>query len=171
MCGNNWGGPPREGAQLRMAVLARHDGPEDTGRSRLGGDRWQGAGSNYRRRARRARGDVTMCRAIFVRTGASHPGCPRRGRRRPNQAISIRWIPARDYGAALGAHGCGAFHADCDGQAGSHRRRGTVPATRLPRPPNNHLQYAFTWFGLGAALIAVFVSWAVQQKSGAPPVA
>jgi surfeit locus 1 family protein len=30
----------------------------------------------------------------------------------------------------------------------------------LPTPPNNHLQYAFTWFGLAGALLAVFVAWA-----------
>jgi surfeit locus 1 family protein len=39
-----------------------------------------------------------------------------------------------------------------------------VPAEALPRPPNNHLNYAFTWFGLAAALVAVFVSWAVKGK-------
>lgn len=35
-----------------------------------------------------------------------------------------------------------------------------VPATALPRPPNNHLQYAFTWFGLAGALLLVFGSYA-----------
>ena len=43
--------------------------------------------------------------------------------------------------------------------AGRHGRRegpgDPVPATALPRPPNNHLQYAFTWFGLAAALVGV----------------
>lgn len=34
-----------------------------------------------------------------------------------------------------------------------------VPALQLPRPPNNHLLYAFTWFGLGGALLAVFASY------------
>jgi surfeit locus 1 family protein len=33
------------------------------------------------------------------------------------------------------------------------------PADSLPRPPNNHLQYALTWFGLAAALLGVFASW------------
>jgi surfeit locus 1 family protein len=37
---------------------------------------------------------------------------------------------------------------------------GPIPADSLPQPPNNHLQYAFTWFGLAAALLAVFVAWA-----------
>ena len=35
-----------------------------------------------------------------------------------------------------------------------------VPADALPRPVNNHLQYALTWFGLAAALLGVFVAWA-----------
>ena len=35
-----------------------------------------------------------------------------------------------------------------------------IPAEHLPRPPNNHLQYAITWYGLAAALVVVFVSYA-----------
>lgn len=31
-----------------------------------------------------------------------------------------------------------------------------MPAQALPRPPNDHLGYAATWFGLSACLIAVF---------------
>ncbi len=38
------------------------------------------------------------------------------------------------------------------------------PADALPRPPNNHLQYALTWFGLAAALLAVFGSWALTKR-------
>jgi surfeit locus 1 family protein len=34
------------------------------------------------------------------------------------------------------------------------------PAEALPQPVNNHLQYAFTWFGLAGALLAVYLSWA-----------
>jgi surfeit locus 1 family protein len=41
------------------------------------------------------------------------------------------------------------------------------PADALPRPPNNHLQYALTWFGLAGALLAVFGSWVIQgRKAG-----
>ena len=32
-----------------------------------------------------------------------------------------------------------------------------IPAEHLPRPANNHLQYAITWYGLAAALVVVFV--------------
>ncbi len=31
-----------------------------------------------------------------------------------------------------------------------------APATAMPRPPNDHLQYALTWFGLAAVLLVVF---------------
>ena len=35
-----------------------------------------------------------------------------------------------------------------------------IPAEHLPRPPNNHLAYAITWYGLAAALLVIFVVWA-----------
>ncbi|WP_428487578.1 SURF1 family protein [Rhodopila sp.] len=35
-----------------------------------------------------------------------------------------------------------------------------VPAQTLPRPPNNHLTYAITWYGLAVALIVIFIVWA-----------
>jgi surfeit locus 1 family protein len=31
-----------------------------------------------------------------------------------------------------------------------------IPAEHLPRPPNNHLQYVITWYGLAAALLVIF---------------
>ncbi len=31
-----------------------------------------------------------------------------------------------------------------------------APATEMPRPPNNHLQYALTWFGLAVTLLVIF---------------
>jgi surfeit locus 1 family protein len=34
------------------------------------------------------------------------------------------------------------------------------PARHLPRPPNNHLSYVITWYGLAVALVAVFLTWA-----------
>jgi surfeit locus 1 family protein len=37
------------------------------------------------------------------------------------------------------------------------------PARHLPRPPNNHLSYAITWYGLAVALIVVFIVWARQR--------
>jgi surfeit locus 1 family protein len=43
---------------------------------------------------------------------------------------------------------------------------GPIPADALPSPPNNHLQYAFTWFGLAGALVAVFVAWVRKPQHG-----
>jgi surfeit locus 1 family protein len=37
------------------------------------------------------------------------------------------------------------------------------PAQHLPQPPNNHLGYALTWFGLAAMLLGVFVTYARQK--------
>jgi surfeit locus 1 family protein len=34
------------------------------------------------------------------------------------------------------------------------------PARHLPQPPNNHLSYAITWYGLSVALLAIFTIWA-----------
>ncbi len=34
------------------------------------------------------------------------------------------------------------------------------PAGILPRPPNDHLNYALTWFGLALALVVVFAAYA-----------
>lgn len=34
-----------------------------------------------------------------------------------------------------------------------------APAQHLPRPPNNHLSYAITWYGLAVALLIIFGAW------------
>jgi surfeit locus 1 family protein len=36
------------------------------------------------------------------------------------------------------------------------------PARHLPRPPNDHLSYAITWFGLALALAVIFVVWSAK---------
>jgi len=41
-----------------------------------------------------------------------------------------------------------------------------IPAQHLPRPPNDHLSYAITWYGLAVAAIVVFTVWA--RKKPAP---
>lgn len=33
-----------------------------------------------------------------------------------------------------------------------------APAQHLPQPPNNHLNYAITWYGLAAALVVIFLA-------------
>ena len=42
------------------------------------------------------------------------------------------------------------------------------PATALPRPANNHLSYAITWFGLAASLLVIFAIYA--RRALRPPV-
>ena len=39
------------------------------------------------------------------------------------------------------------------------------PAHHLPRPPNNHLAYVITWYGLAGALVVIFLIWA---RKGSP---
>ncbi len=34
-----------------------------------------------------------------------------------------------------------------------------APAQHLPRPPNNHLSYVITWYGLAASLVVIFSVW------------
>jgi surfeit locus 1 family protein len=34
------------------------------------------------------------------------------------------------------------------------------PAQALPRPPNDHLSYAITWYGLAATLVVIFLAYA-----------
>ena len=34
-----------------------------------------------------------------------------------------------------------------------------APAEHLPRPPNNHLSYVITWYGLAASLAVIFGVW------------
>jgi surfeit locus 1 family protein len=34
-----------------------------------------------------------------------------------------------------------------------------IPAEHLPRPPNNHLSYVITWYGLAVSLVVIFFVW------------
>jgi surfeit locus 1 family protein len=40
-----------------------------------------------------------------------------------------------------------------------------IPAEHLPRPPNNHLSYAITWYGLAVALVVIFAVWSRKALS------
>ncbi len=62
---------------------------------------------------------------------------------------------------ALGAPNAAPYILVAMGPAGN----GPIPAETLPRPVNNHLQYALTWFGLAGALLGVFIVWARPRKS------
>ena len=61
-------------------------------------------------------------------------------------------------GAALGLPRVSAFILVAMGPAPAERY--PDPARHLPQPPNNHLSYAITWYGLAAALVVIFVLWA-----------
>ena len=43
------------------------------------------------------------------------------------------------------------------------------PAPHLPRPPNNHLSYVVTWYGLAAALVVIFTIYARKGPTHAKP--
>ena len=45
---------------------------------------------------------------------------------------------------------------------------GPEPASSLPQPVNNHLNYALTWFGLAGSLIAVFIAWSIKRLGRDP---
>ncbi len=60
---------------------------------------------------------------------------------------------------ALGAHA--PFSIDAD--AGPDDRALPEGGETILAFPNNHLSYAFTWFGLAAALVCVFLVWAFTR--------
>ncbi len=39
-----------------------------------------------------------------------------------------------------------------------------APASSLPRPPNDHLSYAITWYGLAAVCVFVFLAYARKRR-------
>jgi surfeit locus 1 family protein len=78
----------------------------------------------------------------------------------PNADLAQRQFYALDppaIGRALGMSGLPPFTLIALGEA----RAGVFPqpATSLPRPPNNHLQYAVTWFSLAAIVLIGTAIW------------
>jgi surfeit locus 1 family protein len=144
------GGPPREGAQL-VGVLRRADGPDVV--VVLG---WVPAGDGAP--------DPLKAAGAASREPATIQGYIR-APDHPNwlsaaddpEKLHFYTLDARAIGLALGARNVAPFTLVAMGKQGSPDA--PVPADALPRPPNNHLEYAFTWFGLAAALVGVFLSW------------
>jgi surfeit locus 1 family protein len=66
--------------------------------------------------------------------------------------------PAK-IGASLGYSTVAPFTLVAIGPAGSV----PDPIQAMPRPPNDHLSYAITWFSLSAALVVVFVVYVRQM--------
>jgi surfeit locus 1 family protein len=67
-------------------------------------------------------------------------------------------LDASAIGSALGLHRVASFILV--GRGPSPPEHYPDPAHHLPRPPNNHLSYAITWYGLAVALVVIFVLWA-----------
>jgi surfeit locus 1 family protein len=65
-------------------------------------------------------------------------------------------VPA--ISAALGLHRVAPFFLVEMGPPPAERY--PDPERHLPRPPNNHLSYAITWYGLAVALVVIFGLWA-----------
>ena len=68
-------------------------------------------------------------------------------------------------GAALGLNSVAPFGLVALGSAGPGLPE---PARTLPRPTNNHLGYAITWYGTALALVGVFLVWARRRLKDAP---
>ena len=66
-------------------------------------------------------------------------------------------------GAALGLPGTAPYALVLLGPPGNLPE----PAQSLPRPRNNHLGYAITWYGLALSLIGVFAAFAWRMRKAA----
>ena len=72
-------------------------------------------------------------------------------------------LDATAIGAALGLRQVAPFILVALGPAPLERY--PDPARHLPRPANDHLSYAITWYGLAIALVVIFVLWARKVLS------
>jgi surfeit locus 1 family protein len=72
-------------------------------------------------------------------------------------------LDSRAIGVALGLHHVAPFLLVAIGAPPPERY--PDPERHLPRPPNNHLSYAITWYGLAVALVVIFVLWARKVLS------
>jgi surfeit locus 1 family protein len=77
-------------------------------------------------------------------------------------------LDPRAIGAAIGRPNIAPFvlvALAAETAAGGGVEHWPVPARSLPRPPNNHLSYVITWYGLAIALLAIFTIWARKGPS------
>lgn len=70
----------------------------------------------------------------------------------------------RDHAAIAAARGLGAVAPFYIDQEASVLENGPRAGPLRVRLPNNHLQYAITWFALAAALLTVFLVWAFRPR-------
>jgi surfeit locus 1 family protein len=72
-------------------------------------------------------------------------------------------LNAQAIGAALGLQRVAPYFLIAMGPPPAERY--PDPAQHLPRPLNNHLSYAITWYGLAIALVVIFILWARKVLS------
>jgi surfeit locus 1 family protein len=67
--------------------------------------------------------------------------------------------------ASLGIGPAAPFYLEAERQGdGLTPPAGVSPKELIERIPDNHLQYAMTWFGLGLTLIGVYATFALQSR-------
>jgi surfeit locus 1 family protein len=69
-------------------------------------------------------------------------------------------LDPKAMGAALGLNAVAPFVVVA---IGADTGTPPIPADTLPRPPNDHLQYALTWFGLAGVLCFVYGQWLLRS--------
>jgi surfeit locus 1 family protein len=133
--------------------------------------------------ARLAGGSVVLINRGFVPTDRKDPATRAQGT--PRGSIDIvgymRWPEARGlFTPADDVKNNVWYVRDPKAMADAHKwavaapfyidQESPVPPGGLPKPgkievkmPNNHLQYALTWFGLALALGGVYVAWLVSR--------
>jgi len=93
----------------------------------------------------------------------------------PRNAFTPADIPAqREFytrdpagiAAALGIGPAAPFYLEAERQGdGLTPPAGVSPKELIARIPDNHLQYALTWFGLALTLIGVYIAFALQART------
>ena len=76
------------------------------------------------------------------------------------------WVDLPAMAAADGLDRLAPYYLDADAtpNPGGWPKGGAM----LPELPNNHLQYALTWFGLALTLVGVFGTWAWKRTRDEP---
>jgi surfeit locus 1 family protein len=86
----------------------------------------------------------------------------------PNDLPAQREFYTRDpaaIAASLGLSGGPSFYLEAERQGdGLTPPAGVDPKELIARIPDNHLQYALTWFGLALTLLGVFAAFALQAR-------
>lgn len=102
------------------------------------------------------RGEVTV-------TGFVHPADHAGWFSAPNDPVTRRFytLDPAAIGTALGLRHVAPFILVAMGP--QPPALWPAPAKHLPRPPNNHLQYALTWYGLAGVLVVMFTSWSRKR--------